>query len=118
MKRFARVSVLAAMTLAVTGCAETGRSGFEARMGALVGLSEAGLRDRMGAPAYDHTHEGRRVLGYSEQWTETRMRPWGGWYEVTWLCEAIFEMQGAQVAGFRSRGEGCGWAGRRNFPTA
>jgi hypothetical protein len=113
-----RTLALATMLVALAGCAETGRSGFEARMGTLVGLSETGLRDRMGAPAYDHTHEGRRVLGYNEMWTETIMVPGGGWQEVTRFCEVVFAMQGQQVAGFRSRGNGCGWAGRQNFPTA
>lgn len=102
------------------GCAETGRSGFEARMSGLVGQSEDALRGRMGAPGYDHTHEGRRSLGYSETWTETVFRPGGGpgemFQELTRRCEVIFAMDEGRVAGFRTRGGACGWAGRQNFP--
>ncbi len=113
------IGALAALVL-VTGCAETGRSGFEARMGAFVGAPEAALRARMGEPAYDHTYEGRRTLGYSDAWSEMRMVPGGGWVEVNHLCEVTFAMEQDRVAGFRTRGkgDGCGWAGRRNFPQA
>ncbi len=108
--------------LVVIGCAETGRSGFEARMGTLVGAPESALVNRMGAPAYDHTYEGKRSLGYSETWTETVFQPGGGpggsFLEVTRRCEVIFAMDGGRVAGFRTAGGSCGWAGRQNFPQA
>ena len=76
----------------VAGCAETGRSGFEARMSGLVGQSEAALVGRMGPPGYDHTYEGRRSLGYSETWTETVFQPGGRglFQELTRRCEVIF----------------------------
>ena len=107
------------LALAVlAGCAETGRSGFQARMGTLVGSGEADLLARMGAPAFDHTYQGQRTLGYAERWTEMYMQPWGGWQEVTRLCEVTFAMAEGRVAGFRTRGSGCGWAGRQNFPQA
>ena len=107
---------LMAAGLALAGCAETGRSGFEARMAGMVGGAEDALRARMGAPAYDHTHEGRRSLGYTDIWTELQLRPGGGWVEVRRLCEVVFAMDQGRVAGFRTRGDGCGWAGRENFP--
>ncbi len=101
-------------------CAETGRSGFEARMSGLVGISEDALRSWMGPPGYDHTHEGRRSLGYAESWTETYFRPGRGpgdsWQEITRRCEVIFAMAEGRVAGFRTGGGSCGWAGRQNFP--
>ena len=110
--------LLAAGLLA--GCAETGRNGFEARMSGLVGQSEATLRGRMGAPGYDHTHEGRRSLGYSETWTETVFRPGAGaggmFQELTRRCEVIFAVDDGRVAGFRTRGGACGLTGRQNFP--
>jgi hypothetical protein len=102
--------------LALAGCAETGRSGFEARMGGLVGAPETELRARMGTPAYDHTHAGRRSIAYTDAWTEILRRPEGGWIEVSRLCEVVFAMADGRVAGFRTRGDGCGWAGRENFP--
>ena len=111
-----RMTIFLAAGLALAGCAETGRSGLEARMGALVGTAEADLRARMGPPAYDHTYEGRRTLGYSDAWTEMRMLPGGGWVEVQHRCDVTFAMDQGRVAGVRSRGNGCGWAGRENFP--
>jgi len=118
---FPVVAFLIAAGLLV-GCAETGRSGFDVRMGALVGLSEEALRGRMGAPDYDHTHEGRRSLGYSETWTETVFQPGGGpggmFQELTRRCEVIFAVDEGRVAGFRTRGGACGWAGRQNFSQA
>jgi len=113
-----KAACFALVGLALAGCAETGRSGFEARMGALVGLQETELRQRMGEPAYDHTYEGRRTLGYADAWSEMRRLPEGGWVEVYHRCEVTFGMQEGRVAGFRTRGGSCGWAGRRNFQSA
>ena len=114
-----RMGLFLALAL-LAGCAETGRSGLQARMGTLVGTTEADLLARMGPPAYDHTYEGQRTLGYDERWTETYMNPGGGpadrWREVTRFCEVVFAMAEGRVAGFKYRGNGCGWAGRQNFP--
>lgn len=110
-----RMGLFLALAL-LAGCAETGRSGFAARMNTLVGSTDAELQVRMGPPAYDHTYEGRRTIAYSDSWTETYMAPWGGFQEVTRLCEVAFAMDQGRVAGFRTRGTGCGWAGRQNFP--
>ena len=116
-----RMLLFVALSL-LTGCAETGRNGFEARMGTLVGATDAEVVARMGAPAYDHTYEGRRSLGFSETWTETVFQPGGGpggmFQELTRRCEVIFAMDDGRVAGFRTRGGACGWAGRQNFPRA
>lgn len=118
--RTATYFLLAAALLG--GCAESGRNGLEARMGGLVGQSEEALRGRMGAPAYDHTYEGRRSLAYIETWAETVFSPGGGpgamFQELTRRCEVIFAMTEGRVAGFRTRGGACGWAGRQNFPQA
>lgn len=114
-----RMGLFLALVL-LAGCAETGRSGFQARMGTLIGATEAELLARMGAPAYDHTHDGQRTLGFSEQWSETHMNPGGGpadrWREVTRRCEVGFAVAGGRVASFKWNGNGCGWAGRKNFP--
>ena len=85
-------------------------------MGGLVGAPETELRARMGLAAYDHTYEGRRSIAYTDTWTEVLRRPEGGWVEVTRLCEVVFAMTDGRVAGYRTRGDGCGWAGRENFP--
>lgn len=111
-----RTTIFLTAALALAGCAETGRSGFEARMGALVGAPESDLRARMGPPAYDHTYEGRRTLGYSDAWTEMRLLPGARWVEVQHRCDVTFAIDRGRVAGFRTRGTGCGWAGRENFP--
>ena len=104
----------------LAGCAETGRSGLQARMATLVGATEAELLARMGPPAYDHTYAGKRTLGYSEQWSETHMNAGGGpadrWREVVRRCEVAFVVAAGRVTGFKSHGNGCGWAGRQNFP--
>ena len=79
--------------------------------GALIGPWWHG---RMGPPGYDHTYEGRRSLGYSETWTETVFQPGGRglFQELTRRCEVIFAMDDGRVAGFRTRGGACDWAGQ------
>ncbi len=89
----------------LTGSGATGSSLFEARMARLVGISEPDLLSRMGPPAYDHTHQGKRSLGYSETWIEGGYVPNSGGqlarliHSRTACCKKVRTLNGFDVWG-------------------
>lgn len=123
--------VIGLALLALAGCGDPGRDELEARLGEMVGGSEAELVRRMGVPARVVEAGGRRFLAYSQTWLDTAYTPgaaamagFGGWGPrgafgygfgfgapllVERGCEATFEVAGDRVAGFTLRGNACRW---------
>lgn len=119
--------VIGLALLALAGCGDPGREELEARLGEMVGGSEAELVRRMGVPARVVEAGGRRFLAYSQTWLDTAYMPGAaaagfvGWGPrgpfgygfagplVQRGCEATFEVAGDRVAGFTLRGNACRW---------
>lgn len=118
------------IALALGGCANAALQDYEARVGALIGVSEAELVRRAGVPTRFYEAEGRRFLAYVERWDDIavssipafRPGPFGygtggfgphtRFEPVNRSCETTFEVADGRVAGFSHRGSSCGWGGR------
>ena len=126
MRGFALVAMLL-----LAGCANEGRAALEARLGTLVGSSEAELVRRVGVPARVYDADARRFLVYVELWPDVAYSPWSGFgfgfggrhggvgmaYGfgspglVDRYCEATFELAEGRVVAVGIRGSSCGWSG-------
>ena len=129
MRPFRFVALLAPALLA--GCAT--QAGFDQRMGALVGLSQADLVRRVGVPDSVFPADGRLFLQYlrlGQQGPATVQPVFGlgvggfsfsrgvavgsgfgfGTPAYVWpppLCTVVFEIVADRVAAFTARGDGC-----------
>jgi hypothetical protein len=95
--------------LLLQGCAT--REGFERRMSAYVGGSEADLVASLGVPVRTYQVENRRFLQFERRRVLASSTPGWGWgwgMDVETLdCSTTFEIANGRVESFTSRGNDC-----------